>query len=133
MRKTPKILKNCEDFKRDTNKKRYKNPSIGNSKLIDVDIIRVREHGRRAYVKFWGSHPCRLCGYSKHIEVCHLKAISEYHSDTKVSTINDICNLIGLCRNCHWELDNKYLNKAMLKRLIKQQIQKKKNNKIDKN
>ena len=59
----------------------------------------------RAVVKDW-EKICKHCGYSKHVEVCHIKAISEYPPDTKLSAINDPSNLLLLCPNCHWEFDN---------------------------
>lgn len=49
---------------------------------------------------------CKLCGYDKHIEIAHIKSISSFSLDTKLSIINSIDNLIPLCPNCHWELDN---------------------------
>jgi len=49
---------------------------------------------------------CSLCGYNKHVEVCHKKAISSFSEDTLVSIINSPDNLIALCPNCHWEFDN---------------------------
>lgn len=52
------------------------------------------------------SCPCQKCGYDKHTEVCHIKAISTFALDTKLSVINDRSNLLRLCPNCHWEHDN---------------------------
>ena len=49
---------------------------------------------------------CSHCGYSKHVEVCHIKAVSTFTLDTKLSVINDLSNLILLCPNCHWEFDH---------------------------
>lgn len=49
---------------------------------------------------------CSNCGYDKHVEVCHIKSISSFNNESKISEINDISNLILLCPNCHWELDN---------------------------
>lgn len=46
------------------------------------------------------------CGYDKHVEVCHIKPISEYDLDIKVSEINHKSNIHILCPNCHWEFDN---------------------------
>ena len=51
---------------------------------------------------------CQFCGYSKRVEVCHIKPISSFDKDTPIDTINDMSNLLILCPNCHWELDNKY-------------------------
>lgn len=50
---------------------------------------------------------CSECGYSKHVEVAHIKAISSFSPDTLVSVVNDETNLKFLCPNCHWEFDKK--------------------------
>lgn len=49
---------------------------------------------------------CERCGYSKHVEVAHIKAISSFPPNTLVSVVNDRSNLMLLCPNCHWEYDN---------------------------
>jgi hypothetical protein len=53
---------------------------------------------------------CAKCNYNKHVEICHIKAISEFEENTLISVINDINNLIYLCPNCHWEYDNGLLD-----------------------
>ena len=47
------------------------------------------------------------CDYNKYIEVAHKIPVSKFGLDTKISVINNIDNLIGLCRNHHWEFDHK--------------------------
>lgn len=49
---------------------------------------------------------CQNCGYSKHVEICHVRPISKFPKDTLISEINDKTNLVALCRNCHWEFDH---------------------------
>ncbi len=49
---------------------------------------------------------CLICGYDKHIEICHIKPISSFSLDTKISEINHLSNLCPLCPNHHWEYDN---------------------------
>lgn len=49
---------------------------------------------------------CEKCGYDKHIEVCHKRPIKEFDDTHTIKEINDINNLIGLCPNCHWEMDH---------------------------
>ena len=39
---------------------------------------------------------CMKCGYDKHVEVCHIKPISQFSEDTLLSTINDRANLLLL-------------------------------------
>lgn len=52
---------------------------------------------------------CLTCGYSTYVEVCHIKAVSEFPDNTPVSVINDPDNLIALCPTHHWEFDNGHL------------------------
>ena len=49
---------------------------------------------------------CKVCSYSAHVEVCHIKGISEFPKETLLSEVNNLDNLIYLCPNHHWELDN---------------------------
>lgn len=53
---------------------------------------------------------CAVCGYDKHVEVAHIKGVSEFEDEAKVREINSIDNLIGLCPNHHWEYDNGILD-----------------------
>lgn len=66
-------------------------------------LVRARA---RTVAKKLGWNTCRQCGYSKHVEIAHIKPISEYPEDTKISIINHPDNLIPLCPNCHWEFDH---------------------------
>lgn len=66
----------------------------------------IRDISRKIYHSAYPNSACKVCGYNKHIEVCHIKAINDFDENTELSIVNDIINLIGLCRNCHWELDN---------------------------
>jgi len=54
--------------------------------------------------------PCYVCGYIKHVELAHIKAVSTYPLTTTVGEINDPSNVVQLCPNCHWEFDNGILN-----------------------
>jgi len=65
----------------------------------------VRGRARTTGLK-QGWTECRKCGYNKHFEISHIKAITSFPLDTLVSVINDPSNLQPLCPNCHWEHDN---------------------------
>ncbi len=67
---------------------------------------KVRGYARTYFHKHNPNASCKVCGYDKHIEVCHIKPISSFGPDDKLSEINSLDNLIGLCPNHHWELDN---------------------------
>lgn len=67
---------------------------------------RIRDNARRVFKRSGLETKCKICGYSKHIEVCHLKPIKEFDEDTPISEVNQLSNLLALCSNHHWELDN---------------------------
>jgi predicted restriction endonuclease len=48
---------------------------------------------------------CKVCNYEKHIEVCHIKPVSDFNDNTLITDINDLNNLVALCPNHHWEFD----------------------------
>ena len=53
---------------------------------------------------------CAHCGYSKHVEICHIKPVCSFPDDALLSEVNNINNLVKLCGNCHWEFDNNLIN-----------------------
>lgn len=71
---------------------------------------RIRQLARKTHSELGREKRCAGCGYSKHLEVCHIRPIEDFPEDTPVSTINSPNNLIALCPNCHWELDHGLLS-----------------------
>ncbi len=65
---------------------------------------RIRHHARNKWLKPGSS--CFICGYSVHVEVCHIKPIYSFPLDTKVKDVNAQNNVVLLCPNHHWEFDN---------------------------
>lgn len=49
---------------------------------------------------------CNVCGYDKHVEVAHIRSISSFDDNILVKHVNDVSNMVYLCPNHHWELDN---------------------------
>lgn len=66
-------------------------------------LVRTRA---RAIAKLNNMNSCSKCGYSRHVEIAHIKPISSYPLDTMVSIVNAIDNLLALCPNCHWDFDH---------------------------
>lgn len=66
----------------------------------------LRTIARNLYNKANLPHVCANCGYSKHVEICHIKPINSFSEETSVAVINALENLVALCPNCHWELDH---------------------------
>lgn len=66
----------------------------------------IRRHAVKVYETSDKPKECNSCGYDKHYEVCHIKAVSDFPDEALVEEINSIDNLMALCPNCHWEFDN---------------------------
>lgn len=66
----------------------------------------IRKGAEKIFSESGNEMKCAVCGYSKHVEIAHKKAVSEFPDSTLISEINSIDNLIALCPNHHWEYDN---------------------------
>lgn len=77
----------------------------------------IRCHAR-GFTK--GHACCEICGYSRHVETCHVKPINSFSTDTLISVVNSPNNLIVLCPNCHWEFDHNQIEKERLPKRIRQ-------------
>lgn len=85
---------------------------LGNARVKYSEIRKLA----RKFIEVWGiPFVCARCGYALHAEVCHIKAITDFEDTAKIIDVNSPDNLICLCRNCHWELDNGYLDINMLR------------------
>lgn len=71
---------------------------------------KIRHQARTVAFNFYSEKKCK-CGYDKHVEVCHIKAIKDFDIDAPINEINSIDNLELLCPNCHWEKDNLHKKK----------------------
>ena len=69
----------------------------------------IRRLAQNIYLDSKKPCKCAICGYDKHIEVAHIKAVADFSDGSTLAEINSINNLIALCPNHHWEYDNGYL------------------------
>lgn len=67
---------------------------------------KVRGLARR---NFNGPWLCAACGYSRHVDVCHMRDVASFPPDATLAQVNEPGNLIALDKRCHWEFDNGYL------------------------
>jgi 5-methylcytosine-specific restriction endonuclease McrA len=80
-------------------------------KLVDKKVLGntnveiIRSQARKLYKKFSNNLNCVHCNHSDNIQVCHIKSISDFNKLSTIEEINNISNLIGLCPNCHSDLD----------------------------
>lgn len=66
----------------------------------------IRKHAHYVFNKHITKKECLVCGYTNHVEVCHIKSVSDFGDNNFMKDINSIDNLVGLCPNHHWEFDN---------------------------
>lgn len=71
---------------------------------------KIRENARTTYNSSGNPKHCILCNYKKHYDVCHLKPVFSFNASTPLTEINNINNLIALCKNHHWELDHNLMS-----------------------
>ena len=91
-----------KEFNSHTLKEKLLKGGVGSHKYV---MIRTRA---RDVLKLEGRvKECEHCEWNKHVNVCHIKAISSFSLDTLISEINSPNNLKYLCPNCHWEMDHK--------------------------
>lgn len=69
----------------------------------------IRTLARKAYKDSGGARECLQCKYKTHIEICHITPIASFDADATLYIVNNLSNLVALCPNHHWELDNKVL------------------------
>lgn len=72
----------------------------------------IQRLARENYFNHFNSRTCCRtgCTYCLHIDVAHIKSVSEFEDSALISEINDASNLVGLCKNHHWEFDHGYLS-----------------------
>lgn len=112
-----KILKRCESLNIKINLiklpevlSRTKGELLSDRKNYQSYRSTVRKWAEKIYKENNPECKCVVCGYDKHIEIAHIKAVSDFDDNTTIAEINDINNLIGLCPNHHWEYDNGILD-----------------------
>ena len=69
----------------------------------------IRQLARKAYKRSGRGMKCFKCGYHLHVDVCHIKDINAFQPTATIASINDLSNLVALCKNDHWEFDNGHL------------------------
>lgn len=75
----------------------------------------IRKHAVDAFMDHGKPMVCAVCGYNKHVEIAHIKAVSDFDKDSSLTEINHIDNLVALCPNHHWEYDAGLLQETLAK------------------
>lgn|GEM_PF-953904 len=69
----------------------------------------VHQHGRAIAENAGLLEACAVCGYSTWVDCCHINPVAKFPVTATLGEINDKRNLVGLCKNHHWELDHGFL------------------------
>lgn len=103
--------KRCQDCKRKENP--LSNTSLGELKgQYDTGQYhaKIRGNSRSVFNKSQKKRECLVCGYSLHVDICHIRPVHDFSDTSLVGEVNDIDNLIALCKLHHWEFDNGHLD-----------------------
>lgn len=68
---------------------------------------KIRGMARSAYN---GPRHCAACGYSLHVDICHVRNVQDFPLTAALNEVNAPGNLVALDKRCHWEFDNGYLH-----------------------
>ena len=71
----------------------------------------IARHARVSYMSLRLPMVCRVCGYSKWVDICHIRSVASFDDSVTIKEINSSKNLMGLCKNHHWEYDHGLLDK----------------------
>ena len=78
----------------------------------------VRCQARKILEESGREQKCAICGFSEHVEACHIKAISSFALDTKIKEVNSLNNLVYLCPNHHILFDRDKLSKEDISHIM---------------
>ncbi len=68
--------------------------------VLRREIAAHASHRARKFIR-----KCSECGYDPHVEVCHVRAVTDFPPEATLDEINATSNLVMLCPNHHWEFD----------------------------
>lgn len=91
------VRKHCPDC-------RASLPPIVERRKGEVSRQAIASHARTVVAD--RPRACESCGYTYHVQVCHLRPVASFDDATLVGIVNAPANLSLLCPNCHWEHDH---------------------------
>lgn len=118
-RGSPPVPRTCSDCSREfVGKKRKRCPSC--HELARTLILRrtrgetnrmvISRHARSVLLQARPEKHCERCEYSLHVQACHRRSVASFALTATIAEVNALDNLVWLCPNHHWELDNGHLS-----------------------
>lgn len=80
--------------------------------------VKIRDRARTIYKNSKKPKTCIICGYNLHCDIAHIKPVSKFNTNAKLTEVNNIDNLVALCKNHHWEFDHGYISEEKLRCLM---------------
>jgi hypothetical protein len=96
----------CRDCKNNAWKLRTKGELFSSRTNWQCARSTIQKRARVVYLQTNRIPACAWCGYTHHVEICHIRPVCEFSDETPLGVINDPSNLQGLCPTHHWEHDN---------------------------
>jgi hypothetical protein len=69
----------------------------------------IIKHAAKVYNESGRPKICHICNYN-HIQICHIRDVSDFPDDALISEINALSNLVALCPNHHREFDRRHFS-----------------------
>lgn len=92
-------------------KKELSEQNVGTDAYLRIKS-RIASNARAVYKASHLPMQCYTCGYSKHVDISHKRAVNSFPDSATIAEINDITNLVPLCPNHHWEHDHPNTNQT---------------------
>jgi hypothetical protein len=74
---------------------------------------------RELYYSSGKKQECYVCDRKEAVDVCHIKDVKDFPGFSLISEINDLDNLVALCKNHHWDFDHGQITEEEIRRLLR--------------
>ena len=110
---TSKICKECKRTSQQETTNEIKKRTLGEYYAMSTKWAskhpQYKWNSVRNFCRRWNWKPnlkCEVCGYSAHIEYCHVRPIGSFPDTATLGEVNSPENVLILCPNHHWEQEN---------------------------
>lgn len=101
----PKKRTFCNLCVQSPRRSKFFDPSFLTKQKSEVKRYDIAFHARIVLFAVEANKTCRVCGYTFIVEAAHRKAVKNFPPTALIRDINDLSNLVPLCRNHHAEFD----------------------------
>lgn len=111
LKSSRRLCKSCQEERRNSTRIRFRTlQSYHNRMSVKGKPPSWKNSHIRVLNRSWNrdmlKQPCSNCGYNKHVELAHIRAVTDFPETATLGEVNSPQNNKVLCRNCHWEFDH---------------------------